>query len=245
MGIDINSKDTDYLNSKYDVFFAQSQYDINIFSSAFNIPRIKFVLAGLPRNDELYSSDENQKNQIKIKLNIPLDKKVILYAPTFREYKRNINGCIGNDSINIEKWKKELYPEYIILFREHYEINSVLENAIDGFVKNVSEYPNLNELMLVSDILISDYSSIMFDFSILNRPIYSYAYDYDEYKEKRGMYIDIEKELPNGIQRTEIEILEEIKKCDFIEQVRKTRKFSKKYIETDGNAVTSIDKFII
>ena len=98
--------------------------------------------------------------------------------------------------------------------------------------------------MKISDILISDYSSIIFDYSILERPIYSYAYDLDEYEEKRGIYLDLEKELPNGISKTEDELLEKIANCDFDSQKEKTKKFKKKYIENDGNARKYIDKII-
>ena len=108
----------------------------------------------------------------------------------------------------------------------------------------MSNYDNLNELMKISDILVSDYSSIIFDYSILKRPIYSYAYDYEEYSEKRGMYIDIKNELPNGICTEEDELLEKIANCNFEEEKEKTERFSKKYIETDGNARKYIDEII-
>ena len=98
--------------------------------------------------------------------------------------------------------------------------------------------------MKISDILISDYSSIMFDYSILKRPIYSYAYDYEEYLEKRGMYIDIKEELPNGICNTEEELLSQLNDCNFEEQKTKTELFNKKYIKNNGNAKKYIDEII-
>ena len=109
----------------------------------------------------------------------------------------------------------------------------------------MSDYENLNELMKISDILISDYSSIMFDYSILKRPIFSYAYDYEEYKSKRGMYIDIKTELPNGICENEDELLEKIINCNFEEEKIKTEKFSKKYIQNNGEARKYIDELIV
>ena len=138
-------------------------------------------------------------SKIREKLNIPKNRKVILYAPTFRKYNRDKNGCILAPPININKWKEKLSDKYIVLFRAHYEVNSVLGIKNDEFIYNVSDYKNLNELMKISDILITDYSSLIYDYSILKRPIYSYAYDYEEYAEKRGFYIDIENDLPNGI----------------------------------------------
>jgi len=244
MGKDIISNSIQYISSDYDIFYAQSTYDIEVFSKAFNINKNKFALVGLPRNDELKNVDEKEIINIKLKLNIPSDKKIILYAPTFREYERDSNGCVIAPPINLDKWKQELSNKYIILFRAHYEINTILNIKSDNFIINASNYNNLNELLKISDILISDYSSIMFDYSILNRPIFSYAYDYEKYIQKRGMYIDISKELPNGIYKTEEEILDSIKNIDFNLQKEKTMKFSLKYIEKFGEARKYIENII-
>lgn len=230
--------------SKCDIMYAQSKYDIEIFSDAFGIPKEKFELVGLPRNDELYEVTNEEKENIRKKLGIQKNKKIILYAPTFREYKRDKDGCIIAPPINIKKWKKKLGNQYVMLFRAHYEVNKILGIESDDFIYNVSNYENLNELLKISDIMISDYSSIMIDYSILKRPIYSFAYDYEEYLEKRGMYIDLEKELPNGICKNEEELLEKIKNCNFEEQKEKTEKFCNKYVEADGNARKYIDEII-
>lgn len=244
MGKDAPETAFRFKTSKIDVMYAQSQYDIDIFSRAFDLPKETFALVGLPRNDELFNINEKEIQEIKNKLNIPENKKVILYAPTFREYNRDKNGCIIAPPINIKKWKEKLSKDYIVLFRAHYEINSILGIKNDEFIYNVSDYKNLNELMKISDILISDYSSIIFDYSILKRPIYSYAYDYEEYKAKRGMYLDIRTELPNGTCEYEDDLLHKIINCNFEEQKIKTEKFSKKYIQDDGNARKYIDRLI-
>ncbi len=244
LGKDMPTNNFDFKTSSSDIMYAQSDYEVKIISHAFDIPIEKFALVGLPRNDELFNVKNEEIIQIKNKLKIPLDKKAILYAPTFREYNRDINGCIIAPPIDIEKWKSKLSDEYIVIFRAHYEINNVLGIKSDDFIYNLSDYNNLNELMKISDILISDYSSIIIDYSILKRPIYSYAYDLEEYEEKRGLYIDISKELPNGICKTEDELIEQIINCNFEEQKEKTEKFSKKYVQNDGNARKYIDKII-
>lgn len=244
MGKDAPNSAFQFNTSQYDIMYAQSKYDIDIFSNAFELPKDIFALVGLPRNDELFSVKQNEIEEIKSKLGIPENKKVILYAPTFREYSRDKEGCIIAPPINIKKWKEKLSGKYVVLFRAHYEINHVLGIKNDTFIYNMSEYNNLNDLMKISDILISDYSSIMFDYSILKRPIYSYAYDYEEYLNKRGMYINIKEELPNGICIKEEELLEKILHCDFEQEKVKTEKFLKKYIETDGNARKYINDII-
>ena len=245
MGKDAPNTAFQFKTSKYDVMYAQSKYDIDVFSNAFELPKDIFALVGLPRNDELFNVNKREIEEIRKKLKIPEDKKVILYAPTFREYNRDKNGCIIAPPIDLKKWKNKLSENYIVLFRAHYEVNNVLGIKNDDFIYNVTDYSNLNELMKISDILISDYSSIMFDYSILKRPIFSYAYDYKEYKLKRGMYIDIKTELPNGICEKEDELLERIVNCNFEEEKNKTEKFFKKYIQNDGNARKYIDKLIL
>lgn len=244
MGIDAPKNSFKFKSSEFDIFYAQSQYDIDVFSRAFEIPKEKFALVGLPRNDELFNIDNKEINEIKNKLNIPKDKKIILYAPTFREYNRDINGCIIAPPVDIEKWKNKLSDKYIVLFRAHYEVNKVLGIKNDEFIYDMSKYANLNELMKISDILISDYSSIIFDYSILKRPIYSYSYDLEEYIEKRGMYFDISQELPNGICKTEDELLSKISNCNFEEEAEKTEIFFKKFVQNDGNARKYIDNII-
>ncbi len=233
-----------FKSSKCNVMYAQNETDVEVHSRTFEIPKENVVLVGLPRNDELFFVKQDEIKKIKEKLKIPVDKKVIIYAPTFREYSRDMNGCILAPPINIKKWKEKLADKYILLFRAHYEVSNVLGIKNDEFIYNVSDYDNLNELMKISDIMISDYSSIMFDYSILKRPIYSYAYDFEEYSNRRGFCIDIEKELPNGICREEDKLLDELINCDFELQSKKTEKFFKKYVVNDGNARKYIDKLI-
>ena len=108
----------------------------------------------------------------------------------------------------------------------------------------MSSYEPLEELLKISDVLISDYSSVMFDYSILGRPIFSFAYDYEKYIENRGVYIDIRKELPNGICENEDQLLEKIKNCNYEEEIIKSRNFKNKYIEKYGNASSYIDNII-
>lgn len=231
--------------SKADVYFAQSRYDVDTFSSAFGVDKKKIVLAGLPRNDELVNSiSENDINAIKQRLQLPLEKKIILYMPTFRDFDKDKNGNYIKPPIDISKWKQKLGNEYVLLFRAHYEISKILGIGFDDFTYNVSDYEHLNDLLKIADILVSDYSSVMFDYSILEGPIYSFAYDYDRYVEKRGCYIDITTELPNGICRNEDELIDKIINCNYDEQVLKTRRFKEKYIEVCGNASMYVDNFI-
>ena len=244
LGNDLDAKNMKFITSKADIYYAQSKYDVDIFNKSFNWEKDKIKIVGLPRNDELVNINNNEIIDIKNRIKLPLDKKIILYAPTFREFDYDKNGCFLKPPIDIKKWNNKLSNDYIILFRAHYEVNKVLNIKNDGFIYDMSNYPNLNELLKISDILISDYSSIMIDYSILERPIYAYTYDYEIYNQKRGLYIDLNNTLPNGITKNEDELLNEIINCDFNKQKEKTIIFKNKFIEKCGSASKYIDEII-
>ena len=241
MGVDKtnnhNNRKTE--RSEYaDIMLAQGSYEVDIFSRVFGIKKDNFRIIGLPRNDELYNNDNKEyRDDLKKKFNISSDKKVILYAPTFREFKRDKDeNCVFLPPINMMKWKQELADNYVLLFRAHYEVVKNMDIVDDGFVINVSNHPHLNDLMLMSDLLISDYSSIFFDYSILGRPMLCFAYDFDEYANKRGLYFDIRKELTCCSITNEDSLLEYIKSLNYIEQSKVTLDFREKYVKVYGNA---------
>lgn len=235
-----NSKNTKPTKkaSSHDVFCAQSTYDVEVFSQAFNMPEDIIKVIGLPRNDELVSrNNEETIADIKQKLNIPLGKTVILYAPTFREYNRDEgNNCVLVPPMNLEKWGKELGDSFVFLFRSHYEVIKYIDVDGNSFVKNVSNYPNLNELMLISDVCLSDYSSIFFDYSILGRPMLCWAYDFEEYSAKRGLYFDIRQALCCEDVQSEDDLIDFLKKMNVEERKEITKVFRDKYVTEFGNA---------
>lgn len=168
-------------------------------------------------------------------------KKIILYAPTFREYSRDkFNACYLKPPIDIEKWKKTLGGGYIILFRAHYEVINVLGIRDDDFIKNVSSYPCLNDLIAISDMLISDYSSIYFDYSITEKPMLCFAYDYEEYSEKRGLYLSLHDIMPCNVNLDENSLLEEITRMDIDEYTNKTKIFKNRFAPNAGNATNIV-----
>lgn len=243
MGRDIDKSNLGFHPKKrkicpYDVFCAQGEFDADIFKRSFNIPENAMKIIGLPRNDELVNdAGEERKRRLKKQLGIALDKRVILFAPTFREYTKDENlNCVMAPPIHIEKWKKELAGNYVLLFRAHYEVVKVMNIVTDDFVKDVSTYPLLNDLMIVSDLLISDYSSIFVDYSIMGKPMLCFSYDYDEYQAKRGMYFDIREELDCMGMDTEEKVIREIVSMDVSKRETVSRRFRDKYIENYGSA---------
>lgn len=225
--------------SKESAFYTQSQFDEYVFKRAFHIDDNIFKRFGLPRNDELVGYSEKKVLEIKKQLNLSDDKKILLYAPTFREYSRNtMNEITQEIRIDLNQWEKEMSDKYILLVRAHYEVAKTIDFKSRDNIFDVSEYPHLNDLLIISDVLISDYSSIYFDYSILHRPMLCYAYDFEEYTENRGMYFDIRKELPCKVVRTNEELFAEIKRVFelYNEMCEKTLKFQKKYVSEFGRA---------
>lgn len=223
------------------VYCAQSEYDQKIFEKLFRTDKKNIIISDLPRNDSLLSYSKETIQQIKYNLNIDSDKKVILYAPTFREYDRSgTNACYIKPPMDLKKWVERLGEEYVILFRAHYEIIHVLGIEDNQFMRNVSSYPCLNDLMVISDMLISDYSSIYFDYSILEKPMFNFSYDYDIYCEKRGLYLDLKEVLPCNINYTEETLIEELVSYDPLLYGRKVKEFKQRFCPNAGNAVNIV-----
>ena len=240
MGLDMNTQKgyiTNLAKKGTIIYCSQSEYDRDIFVKLFNTKKENILLCDLPRNDCLAKFESNDVYNIKKKIGIPYGKKVILYAPTFREYQRDsLNSCYINPPINSEKWKKELGEEYVVLFRAHYEVINVLGIEDDGFFFNVSAYPSLNELMMVSDMLVSDYSSIYFDYSITEKPMLNFSYDIDVYSKERGLYLDLYEVLPCNINLNEDDLIHEIKTFDTEVYSKRCADFKRNFAPNAGNA---------
>ncbi|WP_423364358.1 CDP-glycerol glycerophosphotransferase family protein [Mycoplasma sp. P36-A1] len=202
---------------RWDYLYSSCDYATEKFKSAFNYQQ-EILQIGYPRNELLYKYNKANIKAIKQKLNIPNDKKVILYAPTYRD---NLNEGLGKYSfettLDFQKIK-QAFPDYIILLRYHYIITKSKDFKNPNII-NVTQYNDINELYIVSDILITDYSSVFFDYSILKRPFFFFAQDVNEYKNKlRGFYLDYEKDLvtkPTNSTDQIIQLIKEQNKYDF------------------------------
>ena len=142
--------------------------------------------------------------------------------------------------------RSQLEDEYIILFRAHYLVADDFDfDAYRGFIYDVSGYDDINDLYIAADLLITDYSSVFFDYAILNRPILFYMYDMEEYRdEMRGFYLDI-GELPGSVVKTEGELVDIIKATDFGGSKDLHRKFNDRYNSmNDGNAAERLTELI-
>ena len=199
---------------KYNYMISPSAFTTKIFQSAFRINRERLIETGYPRNDFLTNYTEEDVLNIKKKLGIPLDKKVLLYAPTWRDNSYITKGYTFKLEVHFDKWQKILGDEYVIVFKPHYLIvNDFDIDQYQGFVYFVEANEDISNLYIIADALVTDYSSVFFDYAILKRPIYFYMYDLIHYRDElRGFYLDVYHDLPGDIIEDENQLLEEIKK---------------------------------
>ncbi|TWT28442.1 CDP-glycerol glycerophosphotransferase family protein [Planomicrobium sp. CPCC 101110] len=195
-------------SSKWNYLVSPNAYSTEIFRRAFHF-KGKVIESGYPRNDLLANPSAANIKLIKKKLGIPDKKKIMLYAPTWRDNEFYQKGKYKfHFQFNLDNWKREFGEEWVLLSRMHY---LVAENfnftAHAGTVYDVSAYPDIRDLYLVSDMMITDYSSVFFDYAILDRPIVFFMYDLEKYRnELRGFYINIEEDAPGPIVQTEEEL---------------------------------------
>ena len=238
---------------KFDYFISPSKYCTEKFTSAFNLIALGkkdiIIEEGYPRNDSLFNRNKKDIDKIKVKLGIPKDKKVICYLPTFRDNQHTSGvGYTYNLAIDFDSLKKRFGKDYVILFKPHYFIaNKIDLSKYKNFVYNVASYDEINDIYLASDLLITDYSSVFFDYANLNRPVMFYMYDFDDYKNNlRDFYISLD-ELPGPIAKTQKELEDYIVNIDkSISKYKKTYdKFNDKYnYLDDGNASERVIRVI-
>lgn len=240
-----NSKDWQYLIS-------QNSYSSEIFRRAFAFDG-EMLEIGYPRNDILFSKDNPEDiASIKDKFNIPKDKKIILYAPTWRDNEYHQKGEYKfATEMDFDQMHKELSNDYVLIVKFHYLVKENIDwSKYDDFVIECDANWDIQELYLASDILITDYSSVMFDYAILRRPMLFFTYDLEFYKDSlRDFYFDMFEEVPGPLVENTHDLIDEIKNLndeDYeLKYGKKYDDFQKKYNEFDkGTASRTIIELI-
>lgn len=192
-----------------------------IFKESFNLDDKRILRTGIPRTDFFFDSYSMKQARNKLTHQYPSikDKKVILYAPTFRDHQLT-NPELG---LELNEIYKKLYKEdYVLLMRWHPAVKASFKNPYPDFIIDVSRYDNINELLVISDILITDYSSIPYEFSLLERPMIFYAYDLAKYNRDRGFWEDYTTTIPGPIVKNTSELLQVILNESYdLDRVRK------------------------
>lgn len=240
---EIEGRDKGYLKrvtnakNQWSALVSPSEYASKAFRSAFDYSG-PIIEEGYPRNDIFYSDNsELIRIETRKKLNISPEKKVILYAPTFRDSQKSKGKFVMKNKLNFKIFERRLGKDFVLLIREHVVVSSKLKipSEFRDNIIDVSKYPSIQELMTASDLLITDYSSVMFDYLNTNKPIYFYCYDIDEYDEMRGFYFNLEQEAPGPIVKNSSNLFRSIIKEDYWKKYsNKYMDFKKKFTPLDG-----------
>ena len=185
-----------------------AQWSLLVSPNSFSTPILRRAFGytgevlecGYPRNDLLYAADRAKvADAVRERLGIPDGRRVVLYAPTWREDRPKQGGRYGLDlQLDLEQARRALGDDHVLLVRRHYLVGGSIPQS--DFVRDVSRYPDVAELLLISDVLVTDYSSLMFDFAGTGRPMLFHTYDLEHYRDTlRGFYVDFENRAPGPL----------------------------------------------
>ena len=239
-------------SSKWEYLISQNSYSSEIFKRAFAFNG-KMLEIGYPRNDILINNNNKDYiDQIKSKFNIPKEKKAILYAPTWRDNEYYEGGKYKfATKMDFDKMKEALSDDFVLIVKYHYLVKDNIDwKKYDDFIIECDAKWDIQELYLASDIMITDYSSVMFDYAILRRPMLFFTYDLDFYKNSlRDFYFDMLEEVPGPLVENTGDLVEEIKNLNIEEYEakygEKYNNFQRKYNEFDkGTASKTVIEMI-
>lgn len=240
--------------AKFSYLLSPSSFASAKFITAWNLQTTHkedtILEIGYPRNDLLINCSEERRLELKRSMGLGhTNKKIILYAPTWRDNQHEAGtGYTYDLKIDFEQLREALEDDYIILFRVHYLVSSTFNfDQFKGFIYDFSDYDDINHLYLAADLLITDYSSVFFDYANLKKPMLFYMYDLEEYADSiRGFYLDLE-ELPGRIITKESQLMDNIKwTLENFKYDKKYEQFNKKYnYLDDGQAAERLVKKVI
>lgn len=226
-------------NGKLSFVVCSSEEIADIYASAFGVEREKVLPLGSLRADVLLNSDNSAELRAGFEEKYPQcsGKKIVLYAPTFRDDPELDKEFLSH--FDYSMFEKELGGTHCLLVRLHPQVHG--EMRIDGAV-DVTDYKNVNELTLISDVLITDYSSICMDFVLLGKPCVFFAPDLDEYTQRRPFYKDYRTYVPGEIAQNTAELVGVLNKMPCPEREEAFRKFNLGMV--DGNTADRLFEYI-
>ncbi len=214
-------------NKRWNFLLVQGKFMKDKSMDCFGTP-VKILKSGYPRTDVLYNATEEKISALKDKLGIPKGKKVVLYAPTWRIRNK------FDMQLDIERFKREFGDTHILLIRIHHFSAAGYKVPEDNeIIFDMNKYPSIEDLYIVSDTLITDYSSALFDYAMTGKPMLFYIHDIEDYRDNlRGMYFDIEKEAPGALVYTNDELMTALREPEnaMKESESRRQKFMDKYV---------------
>lgn len=204
----------------WNYLISANRFSTETFKRAFSYKN-KVLEMGYPANDIFYQDNEMKINELKNRFDIPFDKKIILYAPTFRDNKFDEEGNrIFDLELDLNKLYNQLNDEYFLIIKTHYVVSKELniDDEMKDFVIDLSNHDDIHELFILADILITDYSSVFFDYAHSKRPILFFMPDLEDYISSRGVYEEILENLPGPKLTDNEELIECLNNIDDVEK---------------------------
>jgi CDP-glycerol glycerophosphotransferase (TagB/SpsB family) len=196
------------IHSNYDIVLVSSQSVAPHYAEAFGQPADGFVSdIGIPRTDVLFGDAAiAAAAEVRRRYRLPDDRTILVHAPTFRG--DSALDARAPDLLDTGELQRVLGDDHLLLVRAHPFVHDRmdLDRSRAGFVVDVSDHPEMNELLLVADVLITDYSSTMYEFALLGRPIAFLAPDLASYERERGFYFDYRTGVPGPVFETTVEL---------------------------------------
>ncbi|MEV8030723.1 bifunctional glycosyltransferase family 2 protein/CDP-glycerol:glycerophosphate glycerophosphotransferase [Streptomyces sp. NPDC086182] len=235
----------------WDMLVSPNSFSTPILKRAFGFPG-EMVECGYPRNDILRRpGTEHQEREIRRRIGLPDGKRVVMYAPTWRDDQYYAPGKYKLDfRVDLEDARARLAADHVLLVRRHPNVVDPVPGAGDGFVFDVSDYPDMADLSLITDVMITDYSSLMFDYVNTGRPILFFTYDMDHYRDTlRGFYFDFERRAPGPLVSTSEDLVSAIRDIDRIQDdyAERYRSFQQEFCDLDDGfaAARLADRILI
>ena len=216
-------------SERLDYVVCTSKNVVPIYAEAFGVDESKILPLGSPRTDRLFNNDiEKLRAEFDRKHPECKEKKLILFAPTFRDSAEKDAALLSG--IDTEEFSREL-PGYALLTKLHPQIHS--SKPIDGATDVTKE--DIGMLTLICDSVITDYSSVCMDFALLSKPCFFYAFDLEEYEDERSFYFDYESYVPGPVAKDFDTLIENIKNPrNSEEKLHSFRDFNFDYIDSDN-----------
>ncbi len=190
---------------RWDFSVSSNRHSTLIWERVYPVP-FETLEVGYPRNDALANATDEDAQRLRAELGIAPGQTAVLYAPTHREYRSGYE-----PALDLGRLAAGLGDDHVVLARQHYFYDAdplVRDLHRAGRLLDVASHASVEELCIASDVLLTDYSSIMFDYAVLDRPIVIHAPDWDVYRELRGTYFDLLAEPPGAVARTDDELLD-------------------------------------
>jgi len=230
--------------AKWDFLVSQSPFSTEIFRRAFRFDG-EILETGYPRNDILNSPEADAtRARVREALGIEEGVRAVLYAPTWRDNVIDEGGALRFSlALDAERLQAALGASHHLLLRLHYLLGRASASA-GAFVSDVSAHPDIRELYLAADVLITDYSSAMFDFAVTGKPLLLFPYDLDEYRDSvRGFYFDLEAEAPGAVCRSTDAVIDALRDLDSVHAANAARyvRFRERFCPfDDGSAAARV-----